>query len=132
MRNWNLRHFYLYLVSFVSLMLVVTGLIRGAMAAADYFFPANYYTPGPVDIYSRYKTPDGKETMPKEVIDQQIAFETAQAKANVKSGAFNELKRAIAYVAVALPVWIYHWRRVQIEAKNQSNPVGPAEPPHAL
>lgn len=125
MRNWNLRHVYLYLVCFVSLMLVITGTIRGVMACADYFFPQNYYTPSPIDIYNRYNTPDGKQTVLKEVIDQQVAYETAQTKTNVRMGAFGELKRGLAYVVVTLPVWIYHWRRIQIEVKAQADAANP-------
>lgn len=121
MRNWNLRHVYLYLVSFVSLMLVITGMIRGVMACTDFFFPQNYYTPSPADVYSRYKTPDGKDTLPKEVIDQQIAYEAEQSKNSMRTSAIMELKRASAYVIVALPVWLYHWRRIQIEVKAQAN-----------
>ena len=115
MKNLTLRQIYLYLVSFVALMLTVTGLIQTLMAAADFILPTVYYVPGPADIYNRFRTPEGKETVPKEVIDQQIQFEISQAKAQSRMGAYQQLKRGVAYIAVALPVWLYHWRKVQSE-----------------
>ena len=123
MRNLTIRQIYLYLVSFVALMLMVTGLIQSVMAVADFVLPSTYYVPGPADIYNRYRGPDGKETVPKEVIDQQVQFETAQAKTQARMGAYQELKRGLAYIAVALPVWLYHWRKVQSE-----NRVPPPQP----
>jgi hypothetical protein len=121
-RNWTLRQTYLYLVSFVALMLVVTGLIRTVMAVGDRILPSTYYIPGPAEIYARYQQPDGKPaTVPKEVIDQQVAFEIERAKQMQWSGSYNEMRRGLSYVLVALPVWLYHWRKVQKENKLPPN-----------
>ncbi len=126
MRNWTLRQIYLYLVSFVALMLVVTGLIRSVMALGDFLMPNTYYVPGPAEIYARYQGPAGKTSdVPADVIEQQIKFETDRAMAQQRSGSYNELRRGISYVLVALPVWLYHWRKVQLENK-MAPPAGQA------
>lgn len=130
MRNWTLRQVYMYLVSFVALMIVVTGLIRTVMAVGDRFMPNAYYVPGPAEICSRYQGPEGKPTtVPKEVIDQQVAFETERAKAMQWSSTYNEMRRGLSYVLVALPVWLYHWRRIQAENKAGQNGVQPPADP---
>lgn len=131
MRNLTLRQIYLYLVSFVALMLLVTGLIRSVMAVADFFMPNGYYIPGPAEVYARFRGPDGKDTVPKEVIEQQTEFEQERAKAQRNAGAYNELKRGLAYVVVALPVWLYHWRKVQFDSRGQGSqaiPTGEVPP----
>lgn len=129
MRNWTLRQVYLYLVSFVALMLVVTGLIQTVMALGDRLMPNTYYVPGPAEIYSRYQTPDGKPTtVPKEVIDQQVEFEVQRAKEMQWSGTYNQMRRGLSYVLVALPVFLYHWRKAQSENRLPAGDQPPATP----
>ncbi len=120
MRNLSLRQIYLYLVSFVALMILVAGLIQFVMAVADFFIPQTYYEPGPAEIYSRYKIPDRETEIPKEIIEQQIQFEKEQARRNFLASRYSNLRRALAYVLVGLPVWMYHWMKIQKEATGNS------------
>jgi len=110
-----LRQIYLYLVSFVALMILVAGLIQTVMAVADFFIPQTYYVPGPAEIYNRYRVPDGERQMPEEIIEQEIEFEKEQARTSSLASRYSSLRRAAAYVVVALPVWLYHWRKIQQE-----------------
>lgn len=128
MRNWSLRQIYLYLVSFTGLVLLIIGMIRSVMAFGEFLMPNAYYIPGPAEVYSRYKTPEGKEIVPKEVVEEQIKFEADRAKEQSRSFAYNELRRGLAYVVVALPVWLYHWRKIQAEAKHHAGPANPPSP----
>ncbi|MBE3518751.1 MAG: hypothetical protein IMW97_00405 [Firmicutes bacterium] len=116
MKNLSLRQIYLYLVSFVALMILVAGLIQTVMAIADFFIPQAYYEPGPADIYSRYKAMGSATEIPEEVIRQQIQFEKEQAAKNILASRYSNLRRALAYVLVGLPVWLYHWKKIQYEA----------------
>lgn len=120
MKNLSLRQVYLYLVSFVALMILVAGLIQTVMAIADFFIPQAYYEPGPADIYSRYRMADSGTEIPEEIIQQQIQFEKEQARKNFLASRYSSLRSALAYVLVGLPVWLYHWRKIQKETTGNS------------
>ncbi|HHW17902.1 MAG TPA: hypothetical protein GXX30_03240 [Firmicutes bacterium] len=117
MKNWSLRQIYLYLVSFVSLMILLAGLISLVRGAADLAFPREYYEPGPADVYLRYREMQGqnKEPIPEEVIKQQLEHEKLQARRNAVSASLSGLKQGLSYVLVGLPTWLYHWRKIQSE-----------------
>lgn len=114
MKNWNLRQIYLYLVSFVSLMILIVGLINTVQAFLDFFAPETYYGPSPSDVYFRYKS---QTEIPQDVIEKQIQWEKEQAKLNSYSTRYHALKRGVSNIAVALPIWLYHWRKIQTEHK---------------
>ncbi|MGB9867832.1 MAG: hypothetical protein ACPLPR_08035 [Bacillota bacterium] len=115
-KDWTLKQAYLHLVAFVSLMIVIIGLISTVIALLDFVFPPEYYSPGPADVYMRYLRQDGSQELPKEIVQEQIEFEKAQARRNQLVSIYRGLKRGIAYVLVGLPVWLYHWRRIRVEA----------------
>lgn len=119
MKNWTLRQVYLYLVTFVSLMILIAGLISTIMAVSDFFIPRPYYSPGPADIYTRFKSMEGRQDIPREIIEEQIEFEKEQARNNMLYSIYQNLKRGVAFVLVALPIWLYHWRRIQFEFGQQ-------------
>lgn len=115
MRNWTLKQAYLYLVSFVSLMILIAGLINTIMAVADLFTPKPYFSPGPAEVYLRYSKLEGGAQIPKEIIEEQLAFEKARERENQLASVYQNVKRGLAYLVVALPVWLYHWKHVRLE-----------------
>ena len=51
----------------------------------------------------------------KKITDEQIAFEKARARENQLISVYRNLRRGLAYLVVALPVWLYHWKYVRLE-----------------
>ncbi len=74
------------------------------------------YEPGPAQIYERYKSMTGDTELPEEIIQQQVEFERQQARRNNTVSVYANLRGALAYVLVGLPVWLYHWKKIQREA----------------
>lgn len=106
----KLRNVYLYLVSFVALMMILIGLIFTVQNITDVLFPTNYYY----------------ETVP---IEKEKAMSEEEKKSYEESRRINEqnqrnqdkkdVAKSIAVVVVALPTFAYHWRKIEKEKKEQ-------------
>lgn len=100
----KLRNAYLYLVSFVSLMMILIGTIFTVQNMLDVLFPT-YYNYGIVEADSDM-TPQEKEKAEAyrlmEIQNQQI-----NDKKNVAKSA--------SVVVIALPAFLYHWKKIQRE-----------------
>ncbi len=106
----KLRSIYLYLVSFVSLMMILMGVIFTVQNITDVMFPTNYY----YDMYP-YEKMEGvsEEEQQKYEENQKRYYENSiiESKKNVA--------KSVAVVVVALPTFIYHWRKVEKEKNEQ-------------
>ncbi|QNU65983.1 hypothetical protein EHE19_013955 [Ruminiclostridium herbifermentans] len=114
----KLRNIYLYLVSFVSLMMILIGLIFTVQNITDVLFPTNYY----YEAYPIQKTPSMTEEEFKRYEEEQKINEYNQ-KMNYNNQLINSKKnvaKSIAVVIVALPTFAYHWRKIEKEKKEQA------------
>lgn len=107
----KLRSIYLYLVSFVSLMMIIMGVIFTVQNITDVIFPTNYY----YEMYPAEKMGDlSEEEKQKYEENQKKYYENTiiESKKNVA--------KSVAVVVVALPTFVYHWKKVEKE-KNEQN-----------
>lgn len=98
----KLRNIYLYLVSFVSLIMILMGIIFTVQNTTDVIFPTNYY-------YEGY--PQEKENSFS--AESKKIYEENRNMENKKNVA-----KAITVVVVALPTFAYHWRLIEKERKD--------------
>lgn len=101
---FKLRNIYLYLVSFVTLMMIVWGIISTVQNLTDVIYPTNY------SYYDKSLT----NTTDQEKLNQ------AMQKINDEMNLLNSKKsvvKAVAVVVVALPTFAYHWRKIEKEKK---------------
>lgn len=105
----NIRHFYLYLFSFVGLLIIVIGSVRMVDLGLKIFV----FKEADRFEYS-YPTPiDEKGTMPDEkIMREQAIREQSRNRQRELSGAF-------AMLAVGLPLYLYHWAMIQKENKKR-------------
>lgn len=111
-REWNIRTVYLYLVSFVTLMMIIFGtvdLIRAAVAIA---YPPPVYTPGPLEI--KYRS-SNDSTITPEMAAEQARLEEERERQRQRYDQARRLASAVSLLAVALPLYLYHWRQIQRE-----------------
>ncbi len=113
--SW-IKKVYLYLVSLISLIiLVIAGIMLINMALKTWVFPKadqNYYafncaTPAPVQ-----KGPTGEEMVvepPRECTDDQYAKDQRSAQRQ------RDAAQALAMIIVAAPVFLYHWKLARKE-----------------
>jgi len=104
----KLRNVYLYLVCFVSLMMILMGVIFTVQNITDVMFPTNYYEMIPPE-----KTGGLSVEEQKNYEENQKRYEENR---NIESK--KNVAKSIAVVIVALPTFAYHWRKVEKE-KNE-------------
>lgn len=109
--SW-IKKVYLYLVSLISLIILVAGgIMLINLALRTWVFPKadqNYYTycpPAP-------KPADGSiaEPQPRECTDDQYAKDQRNAQKQ------RDAAQALAMIIVASPVFYYHWKLARKEA----------------
>ena len=99
----KLRNVYLYLVSFVSLMMILMGIIFTVQNITDVVFPTNYYY----------------EALPIEKTGSLSVEEQKNYEENRNIESKKNVAKSIAVVVVALPTFAYHWRKVEKEKNEQ-------------
>lgn len=109
-----LKNLYLYLVSFVALMMIVfsTGEIIN-LALRTYIFTKadkNFYGyPEPIcDTASPTGTPRGKEYVGSPCLNK--AEREKQEAENRSAQRQRDLVRDVSFLIVGLPLFAYHWR----------------------
>ena len=101
-----LRNIYLYLVSFVTLLMMIFGIIFSVNNAVDLLMPVdyNYY-------YSELKP--GTEVTEA---DKKTAEEARERqKTTERQRSIREIIQSVTVFGVALPVFAYHWRKIERE-----------------
>ncbi|MBP9818143.1 hypothetical protein KBC75_05370 [Candidatus Shapirobacteria bacterium] len=106
--KFNLRLLYLYLFSFVGLLIVVVGGIQLVnLGIKTFVFPnADIYTTSPMTIPAK----DGTMT---EIETQQQAEE--RQRTDIGRQRQRDLSNAVAMVLVGAPLYLYHWKTIQKE-----------------
>ncbi|MGE5328023.1 MAG: hypothetical protein ACM3KR_00745 [Deltaproteobacteria bacterium] len=103
---WKLRNIYLYLVCFVTLMMMIAGIIGSISAITNIYFPVDY------SYYESFPTEPSKEV-------PQAKKDKEEARRIQERNRSNETKRQLissfSVVFVALPIFAYHWKKIENE-----------------
>ena len=100
------RNLYLYLVSFVTLMMILGGIIFTVQNITDVVFPTNYFTEG-----MPYEKSGNLSVEEKEAYDENQKV----IQENRRMDSKKNVVKSIAVVAVAFPTFVYHWRKIEKE-----------------
>lgn len=103
--RWSLRNIYLYLVCLITLIMVIVAVVSAVRATVELVYPDPGYA---------YDVPiekGGTSGLTQEQIDKQAAMQLEQSRRQ----AVLNLVGAIAMVLVAGPLYVYHWRKIEIE-----------------
>lgn len=106
---WSLRNIYLYLVCFVSIILIIFGLIGFMNSLTDIFLPTEYY-PSTVERMAQYNK---DMNISKSDFEAQVAKEIEQNKTNQKNNKIREIIRNLSIFLVAVPFYLYHWKKIE-------------------
>ncbi|MCL6557379.1 MAG: hypothetical protein K6U74_01010 [Firmicutes bacterium] len=118
-QEWDVRRVYLYLVCLVTLMMVIMGTVMTIRGVVDFIYPyERTYTPKP---YYEAKTrlqrepgiSDEQYRQQLKEMEQQIAQERRANEINEKRNRVRNLINNFALIAVALPIFTYHWRKIR-------------------
>jgi hypothetical protein len=101
--KFNLRLLYLYLFSFVGLLIVTIGSIQMAdLALKNYVFKVSDYTYYPETIA------DGKQTISKEEIETRNKIEQNNQRKR-------QLSISLSMILIGTPLYLYHWKTIKRE-----------------
>ncbi len=104
--NWDIRRIYLYLVSFATLMMMIFGTVTVLQRGVNLVMPNPdvYYTP------VKIAPPEGEKVIQSE---EEIKKQNEQEKERQRLYAIRDMINSLILVGVALPVYLYHWRKIQ-------------------
>ena len=105
----NLRLLYLYLFSFVGLLVVVIGSINLVNIGLKTFVFKN------ADSFEAYPVALVKtDVEPQPSMEEQQAWQERENQRQKE----RDLTQAIAMIVVGAPLYFYHWKTIQKEEKN--------------
>ena len=107
---WSPRNIYLYVVCLITLLLSVFAVVELVRAAVEIVYPE------PVQPQVRVmRPPPGVEEAPIDEKQMEEQRET-QRRWAVRNTVLR-LVRNVAMLLVALPLYVYHWRKIEVEAR---------------
>jgi hypothetical protein len=116
-RRWNIHQIYFYVVCFVTLIMIISGITSVVRAGIQMVIPI---PDADRPYFDKPFVPGGetKSSLPKEVIEEEIAKQQAFYDTQQKAYSFyNPLLMVInglVQILVAVPVYIYHWRKIPL------------------
>jgi hypothetical protein len=125
--RWSIHNIYFYLVCFVTLIMIIFGITQLFRAGVELLVPIPDMTPtkpyairqpGPVSPYGDSQVPWPNSMLPENVIEQELeyqqTFNTSRQKTNNINSAIQQLFRGLAFLLIAFPVYLYHWRKIPL------------------
>lgn len=104
----------MYLVSFATLMMMVVGTVQVLQGVVSIGYPNPQPGPMASEIRMRYADMAQKDSKITEAeVKKQVENERAQAIKNQRYYDVRSLINNIVLFGVALPVYLYHWRKIQ-------------------
>lgn len=109
--KWDIRKIYLYLVSFATLMMMIFGTVQFLQGIVNLSFPNpgnTYY-----ELEMKYGPNDkADKPSPAELKERAEAEKAQQRYYEIRS-----MINSLILLLVALPVYLYHWRKIQSSEK---------------
>ena len=103
--RWSLRNIYLYLVCLITLIMVIVSVVGLVWSSVELIYPdPGYY-------YDVPKEEGGSSDRTAEDIEAERASQLAQSRRY----AIIELVGNAAMLLVAGPLYVYHWRKIEVE-----------------
>lgn len=100
--RWSLRNIYLYLVCLITLIMVIVAAVGLVRSTVELIYPDPGYYSGPIDKTSGRTQAD---------IDAERKSQEEQSKRQ----AILNLVGNGTMLLVAGPLYIYHWRKIEVE-----------------
>ncbi|MDW7651858.1 MAG: hypothetical protein SCK29_14590 [Bacillota bacterium] len=114
-QGWQIKNIYLYLVCFVTLMMIVFGLISFLNNSVKFIYPVDYpYYRTLMDIEQEYRN-TGRDVPSvaelEQIRDEQLESERAVNRAYT----LRNLIGSLFVWLIPIPFYLYHWKKIRIE-----------------
>ena len=116
--KYTLREIYYYLVSFVTLMMVIIGTYQLVNATISLFEPGLSYAPRlesrmELELRARERFPDATASEITQIAEEEIQAREVEQRAQQRYWRWRRLAESLAFIAIAFPIYRYHWRKVR-------------------
>jgi len=122
-KAWSIKNLYYYLVCLVTLFMFVGGAISSVNSAMQMILPERPNVP---IFYTYY--PDYRVEYEQPVFDPPPLEELEERRAEqenmdnyYRGYSTRRLLNSMAFMIIAAPVYIYHWRRIGTTAEKQGD-----------
>ena len=112
--KFSIRLLYLYLFSFIGLIIAVIGTIQLVDLGIKVFVfkDADRYD---LVSYPAKVDPSGKEV---KMTEQEISDQKKQQDTEARRNRQRQVSTAVSMLLVGIPLYKYHWRLIKKESKN--------------
>ena len=110
----------MYLVSFVTLIMIIIGTVMLIQNAVQWVVPPPDYYPGPLETKMRMSN----EKADPAVVEEQVKLEQERMKQQRRYQQARDFANSVAFLLVAGPVYLYHWRQIQQESREREHQAG--------
>lgn len=115
-RPFSIRQVYLYVVSFATLMMLIVGTVQLINGLVDLVYPDPAAYPQMSEIKIRALEMQAKDpSLRAEDIEKQYLEEAGRQAAVQRHYRIKRFINSLALVAVSLPFYLYHWRKIRLE-----------------
>lgn len=116
--KYTLREIYFYAVSFATLMMVIVGLYQLVDAGLNLLEPQAINQPrleSRLETELRFKArfPEATPDEIAQLVDEEAAGRDQTIVARERYWRLRRLIGALAFIAIAFPIYRYHWRQVK-------------------
>ncbi|MEW6446853.1 MAG: hypothetical protein AB1426_01980 [Bacillota bacterium] len=124
--GWDVRRVYLYLVCLVTLIMVIMGTVLAIRGAVNLLYPYQQIYPNTPYYEAKMRLQREQGVSEQEYrqqlkeLEQQIVRERRQSEINERRSRIRGLISDCALIAVALPIFAYHWRKIQRSESTES------------
>jgi hypothetical protein len=108
-RKIYIREIYFYLICLIAFILFIVGMVAIYDNAVNYVKPTTYMTKS--SMLPAYK--DQYANLSQEQIDNMVNEEIQNSLNNEKLMAIKGLFRGVLLIVIAIPLFIFHWRKAQ-------------------
>ena len=106
--RWSLRNIYLYLVCLITLIMVIVATVGVVRSTVELIYPDPGY----------YSAPVKDDGLSEEEAQKQQEYQEASSR---RFAILNLVGNA-AMLLVAGPLYVYHWRKIEVEHIDRTEP----------
>jgi hypothetical protein len=108
-RRVYIREIYFYLICLVALILFIVSLVTIYDSAINYAKPTTYMTKSSMLMQYKQQYTDFSDVEINKMLDEEIATSVGIERIIALKGLF----RGILLIIIAIPLFIFHWKKAQ-------------------
>lgn len=122
--GWQMRNIYLYLVALVTLMMIVFGMVAFFNNAARFLMPVEYRSYITLMDVEAELVNSGRDVPSQNELSSLRQERMDNEDVRNQAYRVRELVSSLAIWVVALPFYLYHWKKIKLELLGNGGGVG--------